>query len=356
MNGPALSAMALVAVTGVAKAGGTETPNATAYASLDRELEALAGTLGAAESGVKVSGYIKTNIISQDSTTPGSPDTLGTQLTGVRLNFAADITDTMKMKLSVDGAKGTADLKDGFGWVKLCEAVNLTFGQYRVPILQSSSASDESLAFYERTAQGAVWSGREPGVMFDGKIQQFRWYASAQNGGDGISDELLIAGHVAFDVKGSGIVKQEAGFGTDAETALTLGATYLDEGTLTDGTVMAFEVLAVTGPVFVQGEILDYDDGFTAGAVPTGAAKNASGRADTTPFDLTATYQFNPNWEGAVRYEDADDTDDTSTIGLGVNYYVNGHKAKWQLNFLSTSSDNDSLDTDKIILGLVLAV
>lgn len=360
MNRPALSAIALTAAAGAVHAGTAATVPTSdqplEYVSLDRELDALASTLSAQDAGgVKVNAWIKTNIIQQDAT-GGGADTLGTQLNGVRVTFSADVTKDMKLKVSIDGAKGTAELKDGFGYVKLCEWVNLTFGQYRVPILQSSSAADELLAFFVRSAQGNVWKDREPGVMFDGKVEQFRWYVSAQNGGDGIADEQLLAGHVAYDVMGPGIVKQEAGFGPDAETAVTVGATYLDEGSLSDGTVMAFEALAVTGPLFLQGEIVDYDEGFTAGAVPAGAAKAASGLADTTPWDLTATYALNTNWEAAVRYEDADDNDDTSTIGLGVNYYINGHKAKWQLNFFSTSSDNTALDTDKILLGLVLAV
>ncbi|MCE9592565.1 MAG: OprO/OprP family phosphate-selective porin [Planctomycetes bacterium] len=346
--------MALVAVAGTAKAGATDTSND--YLSLDRELTALANTLNQGESGVKVNAWIKTAVISQDSTTSGTPDTLGTQLAGVRLNFSAKITDTIDMKISIDGAKGTLDLKDAYGKVKLCETANLTMGQFRAPVLVSSSAADEKLVFFDRTAQGSVWKDREPGVMFDGKVQQFRWSASAQNGGDGVADEMLFAGHVAFDVLGAGIIKQEAGFGTDAETALTVGATYLDEGTLDDGAVVAFEVNAATGPVFVQAELVDYDKGFTTGAVPIGAAKNASGLADTTPFDVTAAYMFNPNWEGAVRFQDADDTSDTSSIGFGVNYYVKGHDVKWQLNVISTSSDNTALDTDKILLGLVLAV
>jgi hypothetical protein len=351
MKGPALSALALAAVAGAAKAGGTDTPNE--YLSLDRELEALSGTLAAAEPGVKLSGYFKTNLISRDGTA-GGPDTLGTQLTGVRVNFAADVTDAMKVKISIEGSSGNFVLRDAFGFVKLNEAVNLTMGQYRAPLLFSASASDEKLVFYDRSTQGAIWNDREPGVMFDGKVAQFRWYATAFNGGDGTADEFAIAGHVAYDVQGPGIIKQEGGFGVDAETAITLGATYLDEGTLTDGTVMAFEAMAVTGPVFLHGEVVDYDDGFVAGAVPVGVARKASGLADTTPFGVTAAYMFTPAWEAALRFNDNDDQADTSTIAAGLNYYVNGHNAKWQLNFLSTSSDNAALDVDTILLGLVL--
>lgn len=359
MNGPLLSAVALATVAGSLQASGAENAadaeTSREYLSLDRELEELADSLAVQEGGVKVNAWIKTNLIWQDSTTGGS-DTLGTQLSGVRLSFSADVTEATKLKISIDGAKGTVELKDAFAYSKLASWANLTFGQYRAPILQSSSASDESLLFYERSIQGNVWKEREPGVMFDGKLQQFRWYAWAQNGGDGVGEDLLLGGHLAYDLRGPGIVKQEGGFGPDAETAITLGATYLDEGTLSDGAVMAFEALAVSGPIFFQGEVVDYDDGFTAGSVPTGAAKSASGLAGTTPWDLTAAFAFNPQWEAAVRYGDSDDVDDTSTIGLGLNYYVNGHKTKWQLNLLSTSSDDDARDTDKILLGLVLAV
>jgi hypothetical protein len=354
MKGPALSAMALAAVAGAANAGATDTPND--YVSLDRELDSLASTLAPAEGGVKVGAWIKTNIISQDGT-GGAADTLGAQANGIRISFSGDVAPGYKLKISVDAAKGQADLKDAYGVVKLCEEADLTLGNFKSPFSFSGTTADEKLLFYTRTAEGAVWTDRDLGAMFSGAMQNFRWAAAFQNGGDGIADKQTITGKVNWDmVAGKGFAKQEGGFGPNAETQLTVGVGYLDEGSISKGGVLGLDAVCTSGPFYAQAEIADYDKDFTAGAVGGGAAKKASGHGDTTPFGIQAAYAFNENWEAAVRFDDQDDADDTSTIGAGINYYVKGHDCKWQLDVLSTSSDQDALDTDTILLGLTIVV
>jgi len=61
-------------------------------------------------------------------------------------------------------------------------------------------------------------------------------------------------------------------------------------------------------------------------------------------------------WEIAVRYEDLDDMNDTTRATAGLNYYMGGHNAKWQLNFSTSDSDIKANEIDVIALALVVGV
>jgi hypothetical protein len=275
----------------------------------------------------------------------------------MRIILSGDVADGYKVKLSVDGASGTVLLRDAFATAKITDNVNLTFGQYKTPFLFSAVNADEKELFCTRTAQGSLWTTRDPGAMLDARFENFRAYVSAQNGGDGTLDDMFVVGKVAWDlVAGKGFISQESGFGPDSETRATVAGAIADEGTLSQGVAWMLEAEAATGPFYGQAEIVDYDKGFTAGAVPAGPATGASGHADTTPWGLQAGWMFTVNWEVAARYDDLDDADNSKVYGGGVNYYVNGHACKWQLNVLKTDSDNSAIDTTTILLGLTVAI
>jgi hypothetical protein len=55
-------------------------------------------------------------------------------------------------------------------------------------------------------------------------------------------------------------------------------------------------------------------------------------------------------WELGVRFQDFDDSQDTSVVDFGANYYANGHDYKYIINWSSVSSDAG--DVDLITLGV----
>jgi hypothetical protein len=62
-----------------------------------------------------------------------------------------------------------------------------------------------------------------------------------------------------------------------------------------------------------------------------------------------------PQWEGAIRYEDRDDADNTTDISLAVNYYVSGHDIKWTVQYDTFDSDDSALELDALSLGLAVS-
>ena len=360
MNTLVLSALAL--------ATATHTPTGTAddhdWLTLDHEIANLNSMLVEDKAGVAVSGYIKTSYdYSSDFQTNGN-DTGGFNFQNIRLVFKGKV-GPFDVKVSIDGAQtvsgttvgGQEVIKDAYARFAITDDIHAQMGNFKSPFLSSSVESDDKLIFYDRTNQGTIWGGRELGFQADGQHGPVGWYAAAQNGGDAAGNDLLLFGKVAFTITGKPIpMAQSGGFGTAAPTQVQVAAMVADEGTLTDGTVYAGEAIAITGPIFAEAEIVDYDSGFTAGSVPVGNASRASGSADTTPWDITGGYMFTEHDEAAVRYQDADDTDNTKSYSLGYTRYMQGHAAKVQVNWIATDSDNVALDGDRLKVGLTVGI
>ena len=118
----------------------------------------------------------------------------------------------------------------------------------------------------------------------------------------------------------------------------------------------AVEAIFTSGPIFAFAEAVDHDDGFAGITSGVASKVEAAGFADSTPWDATLGWMFSEHWEVALEYQDDDSPDETTRVRGGVNYYVSGHKAKWQLNYTTASSDTDTKEVDQITLGLTVSV
>ena len=66
--------------------------------------------------------------------------------------------------------------------------------------------------------------------------------------------------------------------------------------------------------------------------------------------NVAGTFMVSGAWELGVRFQDFDDTADSTLMDLGANYYANGHDFKYIINWASLSSDNG--DTDTLTIGV----
>ncbi len=329
------------------------------WLDLDREIEQISQSspAPAEKAGLKFNAYLKThyNASSDVTVAPSGNDLGGFGVQAMRLNMAAEV-GKYQFRASVEGTKSNlpddVNVKDAFMRFPLNEKINMQMGNFKSPFLYTGLAADERLVFYERSMLGALTAGREPGLMIDGKFEQFGWYAAAQNGGDGVGDELLLVGRLQFAAVGEMLSKQEGGFGPDSPTRVTLAASYLDDGSADDATAVALEAQAAFERFWVQAELIDLDEGFAA--VTAGNAGKFGPLADGTPFGVSAELMATPQWGFALRYDDADDANDTNTIGAGVNYYIDGHLTKWQFNYLTSDSDNAAAEIDRWLVGFTI--
>ena len=363
MNKFVLSALALTTAGGVALAG-NETKGE--WLSLDREIASLATTSAqaATTSGITLSGFIKTSYYNSDDL-PGDPvggtgELGGFSLNNARVNISGSI-GRFSAYVQLEGASAydsdgsvvdfvgnfvqpysTANgvgVLDAYAAWSITDEIQLRMGNFRPPVLGSALLDENQLLFLNRTFNGELWSFRDVGVQLNGNFDRLGWWAALQNGLDGQADELSYALRVAFGAMGTGAMVEGA-YGVGTGTNLTLAAAYTDDQFLDDGAAMALEAHFAVNNFAISGELVDYEEDLL----------------DATPWTATASFLINNQFEVAARWEDIDDSADTTAITLGLNWYLEGHNAKWQINYTTLDSDVTSLEADILALGLVVSI
>lgn len=347
--------------------------NENEWSSLDQEINNLSTSLSAQNAaGPKLGGFIKTSFRYSDDTDalfggpPNDEDEVGFKLDKARIEITGDVGQDYSYKLSFELTDSSAPIvRDAYVTWKVAESVNGTMGRFRKPFLRSSIVGDKNLLLYERTGLGGFFEAREEGLMFSGNFDTVEWWLAGQNGIDGKQDDWNYTIRLVANLMGSGVGKVEGAYGAGEETNLTIGAAYGDEQELDDGATIAVEAALTSGPFSIAGELVDFDKG-TAGSFPSKSGDDlhygssntfvSVDPADSTPWDVTASYLFTDVYEAALRYEDGDDDDDTTAWTIGVNRYIQGHDIKWTLQVLSSSSDDPTNEVTEWTLGLTLGI
>lgn len=338
--------------------------NGEDWMTLDREIESLtSGTFAQSGSGFSLDGWIKSSYATSGDVTVGGNDLGGFSLDSIRMNLNGSLGDFdvhVALEGSSDvgfgyfggvGGAATAGVIDAFTRFAVTDQVGVQVGFFRPVFLNDAQRDEDEFLFIDRTVQGDTWAFRDHGVVFSYSQDQFDAHLGLQNGSDAQGDELAIFGRVEFNAMGAGMSATEGAYGANNDdNSLNLGLGYYDDGNLTDGTAIAFDVDYSRGPLYAAASLVDYDDGLGF-VVPAGV------EAGGTPWDLTVSYMFAPDeWEVAARWEDFDDSNDSSMLTLGVNYYVEGHDMKWQLNYSTIDSDATANEIDTIALAMVVSV
>jgi len=329
------------------------------WSGLDQEINSLSASLATQNTtGPKVSGYIITALDFEqdppgisDNGTPGNPaddfafegeDILGWDFRAVRVEVSGDLGHDYSYKVSFDLAGGTADLRDAYVDWKITDGIKGRWGRYKVPFLRSGLISRSKLLFLQRTAIGDALSFRDLGVSISGQFEMVNFWVNAQNGSDGVAKDMFYNARITFDVMGDGVASQEGAYGAGDAMGLQFGAAIGDDSDVDNGLVWAIEAALTSGPFSAHAEMADFD----------------SDIGDNTPWDATVSFMFTEMYELALRYEDFDDSDNSTAYGLAVNRYIAGHDIKWTLQWYHTDTDLQSggidFDSDQFSLGLTV--
>jgi hypothetical protein len=349
------------------------------WSGLDKEIESLSNSLAANNSsGPKIGGWVIVDFrySKDDSQKVTDPSGLSSgkhtkadfQFETVRLEFSGDAGNDYSYKVSFDLAKGTAAsnpsygravLKDAYIDWKIVDQVKGRIGNFKEPFLRSGLISDNRLMFLQRTGLGALFAGRDIGVMLSGTFDVVNWYVSAQNGYDDQGKDQLYTGRITANVIGNGTGSVEGAYGAGDDTNLTVGLAYADETDLDKGGRTAVEASFTTGPFSVAAELVNFDKGTSVGGVNTYGSNDPviglNDNAKKTPWDATISYLVTDQWEAAFRYEDARDVDNSKDYGVAVNRYTQGHDIKWQGQWRHVKTDNAIGDSDEFALGLAVS-
>lgn len=249
-------ALTLVSVPGFA--------NDNEWSSLDQEINNLSSSLSAQNTaGPRISGFIRTSFRYSDDVDalfggpPNDEDEVGFKLDKVRVEISGDVGSDYSYRVSFDLSSGSASLKDAYVSWKMAETVKGTMGNFKKPFLRSGLITDKNLLFQERTALGAFFDTREPGLMFSGNFDTIEWWLAGQNGIDGKEDDFNYTARIAANLMGSGVGKVEGAYGAGEESNLSVALAFQDEQELDDGQAIAVEAALTSGPFSVAAEVVD---------------------------------------------------------------------------------------------------
>jgi len=334
--------------------------NGEDWMTLDREIESLASGMAQGGSGFTVDGWIKSSYASSSDVTIAGNDLGGFSLDSIRANLDGSLGD-FNVHVALEGSNdpgfgyfgsvgnaSSVGVIDAYSTFNITEQVGVQVGFFRPPFLNDSLRDENEFLFIDRTVQGDVWAFRDQGALFSFMFDQFSAWLGAQNGFDAQGDDLVLTGRVEFNAMGQGQASTEGAYGSADENNLNLGAAYYDDDNVTDGSAISVDADFSRGPLYAAASLVDYDDGLAALISPL---------AGETPWDITVSYMFAPDeWEIAARWEDLDDSQDSTMLSLGVNYYVEGHDMKWQLNYSTIDSDNSSNEVDVLAVAMLVSV
>jgi hypothetical protein len=320
----------------------------TDYSSFDRDIEALVSGRLADNAGPNISGYVQVRYENSSDIMVGANDLGGFDVRKARVAVTGE-RQGYGYKVMVDFASGTV-LKDAYIDIPI-NNISARAGMFRPAFSRNANNSSSKLFFIDRTEVGSLLNARDTGVMFHGNFDQVSFFLSLVNGTDGTGDELKTVIKVAFNFMGAGIGNIEGAFGGPDELSGTVSAAMFDDGEATDGSAILIEAHVANSQYSAGIEVFDAD---TLGATAAGGTSLVED--DETAMTLYGTYMLTPDqWELGVRFQDMDNTMDTTLMEIGVARYLDGHNLKYSLGYRSVSSDDALVEADILQVQLQVA-
>ncbi len=331
------------------------------WLALDREVAGLHRAVEEEQAGPELSIYLKISYRnSDDPAYSNDPITFadignlsGFDIDSMAIVFKGDVGDyEYKISYNPESQK----LRSTYVRFRPVEPVRLTMGKFKAPLLRSRLLTTTRLLFLDRTIQARETGPRDLGFKAEVELaERAKLYAAAQNGDDDQAKELLWTGRLNVDVFGGGVSKYEGAYKAGDEPRLTFGLGAQDDTALGDGLVLAADAAFSLGRFSLGGEIVRHGDDYGNYRDEILDPATILQRGGTTAWDATASWMLiEKKLEVAVRHEEFDDPNDVSRLTAGLNYYLKGHKAKLQLNWIDVSNDLPLLESEVIALGFVL--
>lgn len=354
----------VISALAASMASATALASESEWADLDREIQALTATLPFESTGPNFSGYIRGIYASSSDVMVGGNDLGGFDILNARLKLSGKQGNVgYVLQAGFEDAGSASLLKDAYVEFPVGENIFIRAGQFKAFISRDALVGANKLFFVDRSRIGSLFSSRREGLAIHGNFDQFDWFITVQDGGDGDGDEYLIAlrGQLHFLGEGGiGFDQGEGAYFTQQAIHGTVGISYWDDGAVDDNDGLLVDAAIASEQFSVSVSIADIGDAL----VPPNGSVSASTimmpaalEADSTPFSIAGTFALNtPSdtqgaWEFGVRFQDLDNTDDTTVLEAGVNYYGSAARHNHKLFFNFVNGDGDVTDVSGFILG-----
>jgi hypothetical protein len=324
MNKFIYSAIALTAASSVSFANGSD------WLELDQDIASLTSNVNTA-AGVNVGALLRTSFRDGGTTSGFVHD-------DADLWFEGAVED-ISMRVSVALDSGTALVEEAYATWACGSDLNIMWGKFNAPSLRSADIDDEGLLFIDRSLLGDHFRMFDSGASVAGDYEGIAWALGLQNGDDGSGEDHMMFAHVAYHI-GAGTGGHDGSLMAGDDLAGTISVGYSDMENDGDDAILTADFAATMGPISGSIELADSGDDGIGGGLGDG----------TNPLAIAIGYLFADNMEAAFRHEDRDNTADESRLTFGLNYYLHGHNAKWQFNYV----DDDAAADEIIAVGLTV--
>ena len=300
------------------------------WLELDQDIASLSSTTASA-AGVDVGALIRNTY--RDGGTTG-----GWAFEDVLVHAQGSLEEfSWRISFNLDG--GTAVLEDAYVVWDCTNEITTMWGQFDLPMFRSNTIGQESMLFIDRSLLGANYYAHDNGVAVSGAFNGLDWTVAAQNGTDAAGEDLNLFAHVEYDIGNGANTCCDGAMHGGEELDGTIGVSYMDMQEDSLDAVLGIDFAMTMGQFSLQAELADAGDDTVGGGL---------GEA---PFGLTLGYLFADNMEAAYRHEDRDDVADTSRESFGLNYYLHGHNAKWQINYIDDDAATDEVIAVSLTVG-----
>jgi len=281
-------------------------------------------------------------------------------------------------KFQTDFGKGLVNLKDFFANYKFSDSVQIRVGQWKRPFSRQQINSSSKLSLVDRAITDKLYgAGRDIGIAVHNnyeKSPEFEWAFGVFNGTsvkpaikttvtvDKVEEEVVASskmsntisrlqpafvGRVGYNMGGIKGYSEGDHKGGDFRLAVGLGAMYLhnyaDDNDPTALRANLDFIMKVSGFSLSGAAYLAMDE------VDSSLEMTSLGLHAQASYLLADVYQPVLRVEWKMPEETSAANEDQKVATLGFNWFINGHKVKWQTDvsmILSTDGTTDGEQTD----------
>lgn len=295
-----------------------------------RELDTALARLGDAPDGPLSLGALVRTFFTKSASeaSDGSADVSGVVFEDVDLHATVRL-ESVDLRVSADfdradSGAGNARLEDAYARWRYGSELALTVGQFKPRVVRSGSLPDSELLFRDRTFVGAAFDGWDTGVELSGHYDQFDWWLALADGLDGDQSRHFWSARSEWALYDEAFEDLEGARGSPNHLRVLFGTTIFsdDAQASSKGGGYGADLALTFGPYAFHTEWMRLGDEFARTIdVFNGYTLDVG---DGQPFSATWSRTFGGEAEGAVRFERADDADNTSSWGVAGSYFPGG--------------------------------
>lgn len=281
----------------------------------------------------------------------GSEDISGNVFEDLEL-WLGQSTHAFAWKVTADFEQGEAELEDAWARFRVREDLGFSVGQFKPRVVRSGSIEEDALFFRSRTFLGAAFDVRDDGFELATRGERWSAMLALVDGENGSESDHFWSLRGELELFESEVAGREGARGAENFLVSRLGvATFADVAqSAQDGGGLAIDLALTYGPYSIAAEWAHLQDEFTREVDVFNGHVFDLGDGD--PMSFTFGRCLNEEFEAAVRYERAEDADDTTATLVGLNWARKGSVARFVLEAGMVAAD--SRDFTLVSAGVVL--